>query len=72
MEFQKIFQKKIERKKFVISLGTGLAALVLMKSFVYKMFFTKSSVSSKTKKRNIKIKPNPMAVSRNKLGVKNG
>ena len=72
MEFQKIFQKKIERKKFVISLGTVMAALVFMRSAVYNLFFSKKQNTVAQKKKSIKVEPNPLAVSRNKLGVKNG
>ncbi len=70
MEIQKIINKKIQRKKFFISLGTGFAGFMLLKSFPFS-FFNKNSNSLK-ENREINIKINPLAVRRNKIGGNNG
>ncbi len=72
MEFEKVFHKKIERKTFVVSLGTAAAVLVLMKSFIFNLLFSKKTKKNMTEKKGIKIEPNPLAVGRNKLGNNNG
>lgn len=72
MELERIFSKKIERKSFVVTIGTAAAVFVLMKSFIFNLFFSKKEKSTHKKKNRIKVKPNPLAVSREKLGKQNG
>ncbi|MHB8579725.1 MAG: hypothetical protein ACYDA4_07670 [Ignavibacteriaceae bacterium] len=71
MNIQKLFDKKLERGKFFISLGAGLAGLFLFRLFPLKLLF-KSKYNFKEKSQKIKVRINPLAVSRNKLGDNNG
>lgn len=70
MEIQKIINKKIHRKKFFISLGTGFAGFMLLKSFPFSFFNKKPSTLKEN--NEIKVKINPLAVRRNKIGGNNG
>ncbi len=71
MELQNLLQKKVERKKFFYSLGAGFAGYFVLKSFPFKLF---NSSKGKTLKNTdqVKVKINPLAVSRNKIGGNNG
>jgi hypothetical protein len=55
----------MERKKFLISVGAGLTGFALFKSIPLLNIFA----SKKTAK--IEVKPNPLAVSRKKIGDRN-
>ncbi len=69
MEFQKIFDKKFKRKKFFISLGSGFAGYMFMKTFPLNLLNKKSSIKEE---EEVRVKINPLAVSRKKIGVNNG
>ena len=64
---KKISVKKIHRKKFFASLGTGFLGFVLFNSFPFKFF-----VDKKMKNEDqVTIQINPLAVRRNKQDGKN-
>jgi hypothetical protein len=69
MELNKkeIFIKKIHRKKFFVSLGTGFFGLILFNSFPFKLFTTKEM----KKEKQITIQINPLAVRRKNPEGKN-
>ncbi|MHB1686169.1 MAG: hypothetical protein ACYCVH_02170 [Ignavibacteriaceae bacterium] len=71
MNIQNLFDKKSGRKKFFISLGAGLAGLLLLRAFPLNLF-AKSKSNFKENSQKIKVRINPLAVSRNKLGDNNG
>ena len=71
MELQNIFQKKLERKKFFMSLGAGFAGFIVLKSFPFKLF-NKAQSKKKINSEQVKIKINPLAVSRKNIGGNNG
>lgn len=56
----------MNRKNFFISISLGAVGFALYNSFPMK-YFTKKSNNSNTK---IKVKINPLAVSRNRAGEK--
>lgn len=68
MEGRNLFHKKIERKKFFYSLGAGFAGYFVLRSFPFKLFSKREKSFNNSEK--IKVKINPLAVSRNKLGGK--
>jgi hypothetical protein len=66
VELQNLFQKKIKRKNFFVTLTAATAGYMVMKTALYKIFgngFAKDS--SDSGKINVKI--NSLAVSRKKL-----
>ena len=65
MDIEKLFQKKFKRKNFFISLGAGFAGYVVMKSFPFRLF-TKRGTQAKTDNEKIRVRINPLAVSRKK------
>ena len=65
MEFQKTISKKLNRKKFFSSLGTGVFGYLLIRSIPFSLL----GKSEHTKKVTIEI--NPDAISRTKIGEKN-
>ena len=69
MELSKkeISVKKIHRKKFFLSLGTGFFGFILFNSFPFK-FFTKKEMKQE---KQVTIQINPLAVSRKKQDRKN-
>ncbi|MHB8852442.1 MAG: hypothetical protein ACYC6P_03675 [Ignavibacteriaceae bacterium] len=71
MNIQKLFDKKFERKDFFISIGAGLAGLFLLRIFPLNLLF-KSKYNFKENSQKIKVRINPLSVSRNKLGDNNG
>jgi len=71
MNIQNLFDKKLERKKFFISVGAGLAGFVLLKTFPFNLF-AKNKIKFRESNRKIKVRINPLAVSRNKIGENNG
>ncbi len=71
MELQNIFQKKVERKKFFVSLGAGFMGYFVLRSFPFNLF-GKKSLSKNDKTGKVRVKINPLAVSRNKIGGNNG
>jgi branched-subunit amino acid transport protein AzlD len=56
----------MERKKFFSAFGVGIVGIVLTKIFPFSMF---KNNGKDTKK--IKVKINPLAVKRQKIGGKN-
>ena len=58
----------INRKKFFRTVGTGIFGFAAVKLIPFSGVFTKSSKRGK----NIKVKINPDAVSRDNNGKKNG
>lgn len=72
MELQKIFQKKLGRKKFVYSIGTAIAGYYIFKAFPFYLFNNKKNDNHAKNTQKVKIKINPLAVRRNKIGGYNG
>ena len=64
---EEISVKKIHRKKFFISLGTGFLGFMFFNSIPLK-FFTKKEMEKETK---LNVRINPLAVSRKKTDGKN-
>ena len=56
--------KKIKRKKFFITTGTGVAGFFLLKTFPFSLFSKKDVIN----KNEVSVKLNPHAVSRKKTG----
>lgn len=56
----------MERKKFFISIGAGFLGLAILRVIPFYSLLTKRNDDAK-----IKISPNPLAVSRKKIGEKN-
>lgn len=71
MDLQNIFQKKVERKKFFVSLGAGFMGYFVLRSFPFNLFGRKTN-NKNVKTGSVKVKLNPLAVSRNKIGGNNG
>jgi hypothetical protein len=65
METVKLNPKKINRKKFFSSLGTGVFGYFAVKSIPF------SFLRKKEKDKEVMIAINPDAVSRTKIGEKN-
>ena len=72
MELQNIFQKKIQRKNFFISLSIGIASFFIMKSLPFRFLGKKVTKNNSLPENKIKIRINPSAISRTKLGENNG
>ena len=71
MNIQKIFQKKLNRKNFFSSAGAVVAGYVVMKSFIFN-FWGRKIFNDKDEREKIRVKINPFAVSRQKIGGNNG
>jgi hypothetical protein len=56
--------KKINRNKFFITAGTGIAGFFLLKTFPFSLFSKKDV----TNKKEVSVKVNPQAVKRQKAG----
>lgn len=56
----------MDRKKFFISIGAGFLGAAL-----FKVFPSVNLLAGKKAEAKIKITPNPLAVSRKKIGDKN-
>ncbi len=65
MESEKINSRKINRKKFFSSLGTGVFGYFVVKSIPF------SFMSRNIKDKKVTIEINPDAVRRTKIGEKN-
>ncbi len=70
MEQNNFSVRKIKRKNFFTSLGIGAAGFLIIRSLPFKLFNINKVESYPENK--IKIKINPLAVSRNKTGNNNG
>jgi hypothetical protein len=68
MELKNMLDKKIKRNKFFINAGTGIAGFFLLKTFPLSLFSKKGDVN----KKEVSVKLNPHAVSRQKAGNGNG
>jgi hypothetical protein len=64
MELRNMLYKKIKRNKFFITAGTGVAGFFLLKTFPFSLFSKKDVIN----KKEVKVKLNPHAVSRQKTG----
>lgn len=71
MNIQRLLVKKVERKKFFFTIGAGLTSMFLLKSFPVN-FLIKQKVTENHNADKVKVRINPLSVSRNKLGEKNG
>ncbi len=67
MEIKDYFQKKIKRKKFFASVGTGFLGYVVFRSFPFNLFVKKEEIKS----QKIKVRINPLAVERKNTGKNN-
>lgn len=65
MNLEKITPRKINRKKFFSSLGTGVFGYLVIKSMPF------SFLAKTTKQKKVTVEINPDAVSRTKIGDKN-
>jgi len=64
--------KKIERKKFFFSLGLGFLGVFASKYIVFNSFKRRAKVIKPKTVNNSRVKINPLAVSRKKIGANNG
>ncbi len=71
MDIQKIFDKRLKRKNFFYSLGTGIAGYAVMKTFPFN-FIGKRFFNDRKEQQKVLVKINPLAVSRQKIGGNNG
>ena len=72
MELQNIFNKKFKRNNFFYFLGAGVSSYILMKSLPFKLFGKTLNKNKSLIENKIKIRINPSAISRTKLGENNG
>ncbi len=68
MELKKILNKKIERKSFFITLGIGAGSYLITKMLPFRFLRKRISKSKSLSENKIKVKINPSAVSRTKIG----
>ena len=59
-----MLDKKIKRNKFFLAAGTGVAGFFLLRTFPFNLFSKKID----SNKKEISVKLNPNAVSRQKAG----
>ncbi len=67
MDLKKVFDTKIERKKFFTTVGAGFIGYFVMRSLPFKLLNKKKN----SKKTKITLEVNPLAVQRKKVGGKN-
>ena len=65
MELQNLFQKKLKRKNFFVTIAVTTAGYMAMRTTLYKVFGKKHAKTGSAS-GNIKIKINSSAVSRSK------
>jgi hypothetical protein len=70
MQLLKKVDNKIERRKFFETSVKGMFVFMLIRAFPFNLLFGKNKNSAGAKK--IKVKINPLAVSRKSIGGKNG
>ena len=63
-----MLDKKIKRNKFFLTAGTGVAGFFLLRTFPLNLFSKKGDIN----KKEVSVKLNPHAVSRQKAGNGNG
>ncbi|MGD1006377.1 MAG: hypothetical protein ABR980_03995 [Ignavibacteriaceae bacterium] len=66
MELQNLFQKKIKRKNFFLTIAVTTTGFIVMRTALFKMF-GKKFIKNYSGLGNIKVKINSLAVSRKKL-----
>jgi hypothetical protein len=71
MKFDSLKDKKMKRKNFFVTIGIGAASLVALKSMPFKLFSKKSTDNKIENSKISRIKVNPLAVSRKKIGDNN-
>ncbi len=71
MNINKLLVKKVERKKFFYAVGAGFTSMLLLKSFPVS-FLIKNKLTQTHYADKVEVRINPLSVSRNKLGDKNG
>jgi hypothetical protein len=64
MELKNMLDKKIKRNKFFLTAGTGVAGFFLLRTFPLNLFSKKDDIN----KKEVSVKLNPHAVSRQKAG----
>jgi hypothetical protein len=64
MEISDYFQKKIKRKNFFTTAGTGFMTYVVFRSFPFNLFAKKEEKLT----QKIKVRINPLAVQRKNRG----
>ncbi len=62
--------KKIERRKFFETSAKGMFAFMAVRALPFNLLFGKNKNAANSKK--IKVKINPLAVSRKNIGKNNG
>ena len=67
MDIAELFQKKIKRKNFFTTAGTGMLGYFVFRTFPFNLF-TKKEVK---KTQKIKVRINPLAVERKNTGKSN-
>jgi hypothetical protein len=60
----------MKRKKFFISAGTGLFGVIMLKTFPFNLF-NSNLIKGNDPLIKEKVRINPLAVSRKKIGEKN-
>ena len=64
MELKNMLDKKIKRNKFFLIAGTGVAGFFFLRTFPLNQFSKKGDIN----KKEVSVKLNPLAVSRQKAG----
>jgi hypothetical protein len=67
MELAEFFQKKLKRKNFFTTAGTGILSYFVARSFPFNLFSKKEAKETK----KIKVRINPLAVQRKNAGKRN-
>ena len=70
MQLLNKISKNIERRKFFETSAKGLFVFMLVRTFPFNLLYGKNKNSAGSKK--IKVKINPLAVSRKNVGGNNG
>lgn len=71
MNIQRLLIKKVERKKFFYSMGAVFSSILLLKSFPFN-FLIRNKLTKTHNTDRVRVRINPLSVSRKKLGDKNG
>lgn len=71
MNFDSLKDKKMKRKNFFLAIGIGAASMVVLKSMPFKLFSKKSTDNKIENSKISRVKVNPLAVSRKKIGDNN-
>ena len=68
MKLKNMLDKKLNRNRFLVTAGTGIAGFFLFKSFTFSILSKKVDPY----KKEVLVKINPHSVSRQKVGNGNG